>query len=124
MTKFFASAAATVNDLVDKGNKTKDIFVSLASFYGEDGKAATTETFFGIIRSFCAEFEKAIKDNAKRKIDEEKKKKGAAGGTQRRPNAGPAADKDKGVMDDLIAQLRGGIEVRRGKMDTPANGEN
>jgi len=117
MSKFLASAAAIVNDLVDKATKTKDIFVSLANFYGEDGKSATTETFFGIIQHFCVEFDKATKENAKRKVEDEKKKRGAVAGTQRRPNAGPIGDKEKGVMDDLIAQLRGGIDVRRKGMD-------
>jgi len=120
MSAFLASATARVNELVDQSSKTKDTFVNLANFYGEDGKATTTDGFFGIINQFVVEFEKATKENVKRKLEEEKKKRGAVG-TQRRPVAGsPATDAEKGVMDELIKQLRGGIDVRRSRMgDAP-----
>ncbi|XP_051995096.1 delphilin isoform X1 [Xyrauchen texanus] len=62
MSGFLENIHPAVQSLESLQQRAMEEFCKVASFFGEDGKAATTESFFGIFAEFIAKFERALND--------------------------------------------------------------
>jgi len=98
--------------------ETKKEYAEVAETYGEDPKAMQPEEFFSLVNIFNEVFEKGKKDIENQKLKEERakqkeeenrikeeKKKNAA---HTKDKLEPKAGDDDNVMENAIAQLRGG----------------
>lgn len=54
---FLENSHPTVQSLESLQQRAMEEFCKVTSFFGEDGKATTTESFFGIFTEFIAKFE-------------------------------------------------------------------
>jgi hypothetical protein len=101
------------------------IFKSSVEFFGEDPKTSTPESFFSLFHKFVQDMEKAFKDNQK-ELEAKKRQSiqpslSSEESISKRNTAirgqdllNPHSEK-KGVMDDLISQLKSG-EMYRAKL--------
>lgn len=62
MSGFLENSHPTVQSLESLQQRAMEEFCKVASFFGEDGKATTTESFFGIFAEFIGKFERALSD--------------------------------------------------------------
>uniref|UniRef100_A0A8C1DQ91 Glutamate receptor, ionotropic, delta 2 (Grid2) interacting protein, a n=2 Tax=Cyprinus carpio TaxID=7962 RepID=A0A8C1DQ91_CYPCA len=62
MSGFLENSHPAVQSLESLQQRAMEEFCKVASFFGEDGKATTTESFFGIFAEFMAKFERALSD--------------------------------------------------------------
>lgn len=62
MSGFLENSHPAVQSLESLQQLAMEEFCKVASFFGEDGKATTTESFFGIFAEFVAKFERALSD--------------------------------------------------------------
>ncbi|XP_025045801.2 delphilin isoform X1 [Pelodiscus sinensis] len=62
MNSFLESAHPTVQSLDDLQHKAMEEFGKVLSFFGEDSKVTTSESFFGIFAEFMSKFERALGD--------------------------------------------------------------
>ncbi|XP_035380722.1 delphilin isoform X2 [Electrophorus electricus] len=63
MSGFLENSHPAVQSLESLQQRAMEEFCKVASFFGEDGKATTTEAFFGIFAEFIAKFDRALMDN-------------------------------------------------------------
>ncbi|KAL4659123.1 delphilin-like isoform X1 [Arapaima gigas] len=63
MSGFLENTHPTVQSLESLQQRAMEEFAKVASFFGEDSKATTTEAFFGIFAEFIAKFERALSEN-------------------------------------------------------------
>uniref|UniRef100_A0A8C4WFG3 Grid2 interacting protein n=1 Tax=Gopherus evgoodei TaxID=1825980 RepID=A0A8C4WFG3_9SAUR len=62
MNSFLESAHPTIKSLDDLQHKAMEEFSKVLSFFGEDSKVTTSESFFGIFAEFMSKFERALSD--------------------------------------------------------------
>ncbi|XP_040430974.1 delphilin [Cygnus olor] len=62
MTSFLESAQPAMRSLDDLQHKAMEEFGKVLSFFGEDSKMTTSESFFGIFAEFMSKFERALTD--------------------------------------------------------------
>ncbi|XP_065267870.1 delphilin isoform X2 [Emys orbicularis] len=62
MNSFLESAHPTTKSLDDLQHKAMEEFSKVLSFFGEDSKVTTSESFFGIFAEFMSKFERALSD--------------------------------------------------------------
>ncbi|KAM7151965.1 delphilin [Macrochelys suwanniensis] len=62
MNCFLESAHPTIQSLDDLQHKAMEEFGKVLSFFGEDSKVTTSESFFGIFAEFMSKFERALSD--------------------------------------------------------------
>ncbi|CAM5142598.1 unnamed protein product [Eretmochelys imbricata] len=62
MNSFLESAHPTRQSLDDLQHKAMEEFGKVLSFFGEDSKETTSESFFGIFAEFMSKFERALSD--------------------------------------------------------------
>ncbi|KFP10508.1 Delphilin, partial [Egretta garzetta] len=62
MTSFLESAQPAMRSLDDLQHKAMEEFSKVLSFFGEDSKMTTSESFFGIFAEFMSKFERALSD--------------------------------------------------------------
>ncbi|KTF99020.1 hypothetical protein cypCar_00017332 [Cyprinus carpio] len=62
MKGFLENSHPAVQSLESLQQRAMEEFCKVAAFFGEDGKATTTESFFGIFAEFMAKFERALSD--------------------------------------------------------------
>ncbi|XP_074867348.1 delphilin isoform X2 [Carettochelys insculpta] len=62
MASFLESAHPTVQSLDDLQHKAMEEFGKVLTFFGEDSKVTTSESFFGIFAEFMNKFERALSD--------------------------------------------------------------
>uniref|UniRef100_A0A9J8A198 Glutamate receptor, ionotropic, delta 2 (Grid2) interacting protein, a n=1 Tax=Cyprinus carpio carpio TaxID=630221 RepID=A0A9J8A198_CYPCA len=60
MSGFLENSHPAVQSLESLQQRAMEEFCKVAAFFGEDGKATTTESFFGIFAEFMAKFEVAL----------------------------------------------------------------
>uniref|UniRef100_A0A3B3RBR9 Grid2 interacting protein n=1 Tax=Paramormyrops kingsleyae TaxID=1676925 RepID=A0A3B3RBR9_9TELE len=60
MSSFLENCHPTVQCLDSLQHRAMDEFSKVASYFGEDSKATTTEAFFGIFAEFISKFERAL----------------------------------------------------------------
>ncbi|XP_041939719.1 delphilin [Alosa sapidissima] len=60
MSSFLENSHPAVQSLDSLQQRAIEEFSKVASFFGEDGKATTTEAFFGIFAEFTSKFERAL----------------------------------------------------------------
>ncbi|XP_029102817.1 delphilin [Scleropages formosus] len=60
MSNFLENRHPTVQSLESLQQRAMDEFAKVASYFGEDSKATTTEAFFGIFAEFISKFERAF----------------------------------------------------------------
>jgi len=127
MKSFYSSAKDQVDVLVEMHKNMTTMYKELVEYFCLDVKKTTMEEFFGDIKTFLDFFEKAKKDNAKRKEKEEKdrkakeraekekerKKRMEAEKSKRKPVVDMNADDDQeGVLDGLMEALNTGSAFR------------
>ncbi|XP_016139635.1 delphilin-like isoform X2 [Sinocyclocheilus grahami] len=62
MNSFLENCHPAVQSLDSLQQRAMDEFHKVASYFGEDSKATTTETFFGIFAEFISKFERALSE--------------------------------------------------------------
>uniref|UniRef100_A0A8C1T5R7 Glutamate receptor, ionotropic, delta 2 (Grid2) interacting protein, b n=1 Tax=Cyprinus carpio TaxID=7962 RepID=A0A8C1T5R7_CYPCA len=62
MSSFLENCHPAVQSLDSLQQRAMDEFHKVASYFGEDSKATTTETFFGIFAEFISKFERALSE--------------------------------------------------------------
>ncbi|XP_034640126.1 delphilin isoform X3 [Trachemys scripta elegans] len=62
MNSFLESAHPTIKSLDGLQHKAMEEFSKVLSFFGEDSKVTTSESFFGIFAEFMSKFERALSD--------------------------------------------------------------
>ncbi|XP_014107897.1 PREDICTED: delphilin [Pseudopodoces humilis] len=62
MSSFLESAQPAMRSLDDLQHKAMEEFSKVLSFFGEDSKMTTSESFFGIFAEFMSKFERALSD--------------------------------------------------------------
>uniref|UniRef100_A0A3Q2R429 Grid2 interacting protein n=1 Tax=Fundulus heteroclitus TaxID=8078 RepID=A0A3Q2R429_FUNHE len=62
MSNFLENSHPAIQSLESLQQRAMEEFSKTASYFGEDGKAATTEAFFGIFAEFMNKFERALSD--------------------------------------------------------------
>ncbi|XP_047672927.1 delphilin isoform X1 [Tachysurus fulvidraco] len=62
MSSFLENSHPAVQTLDSHQQKAMEEFAKVASYFGEDSKATTTEAFFGIFSEFITKFEKALSE--------------------------------------------------------------
>ncbi|KAG7325192.1 hypothetical protein KOW79_011508 [Hemibagrus wyckioides] len=62
MSSFLENSHPAVQSLDSHQQKAMDEFAKVASYFGEDSKATTTEAFFGIFSEFITKFERALNE--------------------------------------------------------------
>nr|XP_043869656.1 delphilin [Solea senegalensis] len=60
MSSFLENSHPAVQSLESMQNQAMEEFSKVASYFGEDGKSISTETFFGIFAEFISKFERAL----------------------------------------------------------------
>ncbi|KAL4624541.1 delphilin-like [Arapaima gigas] len=60
MSNFLENSHPTIQSLESLQQRAMDEFAKVASYFGEDSKATTTEAFFGIFAEFITKFERAF----------------------------------------------------------------
>jgi len=116
--KPFFETASTQYKQCEEGLKQLEAdFKALLQSYGEEVKPDSQE-FFALLNSFVQNFEKAKKDNARAKaaaekarLAEEKKKEAASkpkAPAGLRPGVAAAGGPDRGVIDNVIEQMKTG----------------
>ncbi|XP_018610065.2 delphilin isoform X1 [Scleropages formosus] len=63
MSGFLENTHPVVQSLESLQQRAMEEFNKVASFFGEDSKATTTEAFFGIFAEFITKFERALNEN-------------------------------------------------------------
>lgn len=119
---FIDSSLVILDDLKIQREEMDTRFFECVEFYGED-KKATPDSFLGTFKTFFVNFEKARKDNeneaeAKAKAEERIRKQEAkdqkiiddleAAKKSEEDAEGILGTERKGVMDDLISQVKTG----------------
>jgi len=127
MKGFYESAKDQIDVLVEMHKNMTTMYKELVEYFCLDMKKTSMEEFFGDIKTFLDVFEKAKKDNAKRKEKEEKdrkakeraekekerKKRMEAEKSKRKPVVDINADDDQeGVLDGLMEALNTGSAFR------------
>ncbi|KAK9763046.1 hypothetical protein K7432_010651 [Basidiobolus ranarum] len=123
MTEFINTALEDFSNMDVKFKAMDVAYHEIVSLYGEDPKSTAPEEFFGIFKSFITLFNKASKDNAafrekqaqidKKKKREEEKEVNRVQKKENSDSDNTSTDKDdeKGVMDNLLENLRKGNSV-------------
>ncbi|TRY84694.1 hypothetical protein DNTS_003917 [Danionella cerebrum] len=62
MSGFLENSHPAVQSLESLQQRAMEEFCKVASYFGEDGKATTTENFFGIFAEFIGKFERSLSD--------------------------------------------------------------
>uniref|UniRef100_M4AKX7 Grid2 interacting protein n=1 Tax=Xiphophorus maculatus TaxID=8083 RepID=M4AKX7_XIPMA len=62
MSNFLENSHPAIQSLESLQQRAMEEFSKTASYFGEDGKATTTEAFFGIFAEFMNKFERALSD--------------------------------------------------------------
>lgn len=127
MKSFYNGAKDQIDVLVEMHKNMTTMYVELVEYFCLDVKKTSMEEFFGDIKAFLDEYEKAKKDNAKKKEKEEKdrkakeraekdkerKKRMESEKTKRKPVVDMNADDDQeGVLDGLMEALNTGSAFR------------
>lgn len=127
MKGFYKTAKDQIDVLVEMHKNMTTMYKELVEYFCLDVKKTSMEEFFGDIKTFLDQFEKAKKDNAKRKEKEEKdrkakeraekekdrKKRMEAEKSKRKPVLDMNADDDQeGVLDGLMEALNTGSAFR------------
>lgn len=127
MEGFYNSAKDQIDVLVEMHKNMTTMYKELVEYFCLDIKKTSMEEFFGDIKTFLDFFEKAKKDNAKRKEKEEKDKKAKERAekdkerkkrmetekSKRKPVVDMNADDDQeGVLDGLMEALNTGSAFR------------
>ncbi|KXS20963.1 actin-binding FH2 [Gonapodya prolifera JEL478] len=120
---FRISAESEVENLSEARKEAERNFKAAVEFFGEDPKSATPESFFHIFFDFFQKLQKADKENQReddlaRKAAEKLSKGKTApskGSLDRVSPTGPSRpdEQRRGVMDDLISQLKSGDGFKR-----------
>jgi len=107
MCSFYDEANKQVTELEELFKKAEENFKATCQFYCEDPKQ-DSQQFFDSINKFLLNFDKARKDNQRKKAAAEKAAKAAAA-PKPAPKAGAgAAGGEKGVLDNLIEGMKTG----------------
>ncbi|ORX92728.1 FH2-domain-containing protein [Basidiobolus meristosporus CBS 931.73] len=122
MKEFMVHAQEDFSNMDVKFKAMEVAYQEIVTLYGEDPKSTAPEEFFGVFKSFITLFAKASKDNAslrdkqaqmakRKKRDEEREAlKAQKKETAEVESPGPVDD-EKGVMDNLLENLRKGNSV-------------
>lgn len=62
MSSFLENSHPSIQSLESLQSRAMEEFAKVASFFGEDSKTSSTETFFGIFAEFIAKFERALNE--------------------------------------------------------------
>lgn len=62
MSSFLENSHPSIQSLESLQSRAMEEFAKVASYFGEDGKTTSTETFFGIFADFISKFERALTD--------------------------------------------------------------
>ncbi|XP_047183408.1 delphilin isoform X2 [Scophthalmus maximus] len=62
MSSFLENSHPAIQSLESLEMRAMDEFSKVASYFGEDGKASSTEAFFGIFAEFVSKFERALSE--------------------------------------------------------------
>lgn len=62
MSSFLENSHPSIQSLESLQSRAMEEFAKVASYFGEDGKTSSTETFFGIFADFISKFERALTD--------------------------------------------------------------
>jgi hypothetical protein len=114
VTKFLSSAQQRFESAQKKLEQLQKEFAEILAYFGED--KMESDEFFGFIFNFVFNFEKAKKDNARRKALAEKQKQAE----ERRLNQmaknpkGPRMGPDQNVLEDMLSELVSGEAFSRG----------
>jgi predicted HicB family RNase H-like nuclease len=119
MKEFLVQADEDVTQLRRQGEQMNDKFSEACAKFGENPKDVTPEELFGTFKNFVEDVVKADRDNrrakeelrkaAERAIAAEKKAKQTPGDKVR---VQAKDGKDKGILDDLTAELESGTAFR------------
>ncbi|KAJ3336031.1 hypothetical protein HDU93_003842 [Gonapodya sp. JEL0774] len=122
LENFRNSAESEVENLVESRKETERLFKSTVEFFGEDPKTATPETFFHLFFDFFQKLQKANKENerddelarkAAEKLSKGKNDQPKSSLDRIAPNPPKGDEQRRGVMDDLISQLKSGDGFKR-----------
>eukprot|EP01112_Ceratiomyxa_fruticulosa_P005118 TRINITY_DN15699_c0_g1_i2.p1 TRINITY_DN15699_c0_g1~~TRINITY_DN15699_c0_g1_i2.p1 ORF type:complete len:217 (-),score=63.02 TRINITY_DN15699_c0_g1_i2:311-874(-) len=124
MSTFYESAMHEYEKLAASLASIKDKFKVLLELYGEDSNTEL-ETFLGSLYNFVSTFERAKKENQKRKETQEKairaeKKKMQ---TLRRPTQQDIEQDAKGAMDKLVDSLHTGQAFKNKRASISVGGQ-
>lgn len=117
--KFLDVHRTSQSDIIQLKKEMDETFSKAVTFLGEDIKKAQPEIFFGILNTFMCQLEQAHKDNQRE--DEQAAKLAAKILIERKKPIGTGHGKKisifdggdrKGVMDDLIRDVRNGDMFR------------
>lgn len=113
MGPFATKAQKEIEGCAAKMQAVKNDFASLAKYFGENPKT-DSQSFFESLHRFVTNFEKAKKDNKRRKtlaekakLAEERKKEAAA--KRAAGGGGDAPAQPGGLMDNLIGDMKSGM---------------
>lgn len=106
MSAFFTEASKQVAECEELAKKAEENFKATCTFYCEDPKQ-DSQQFFDSLNRFINNFDKARKDNQRRKAAAEKAAKAAAAPKPTAKGAGGPAG-EKGVLDNLIEGMKTG----------------
>uniref|UniRef100_A0A8C6S838 Glutamate receptor, ionotropic, delta 2 (Grid2) interacting protein, b n=1 Tax=Neogobius melanostomus TaxID=47308 RepID=A0A8C6S838_9GOBI len=62
MSSFLENSHPSIQSMESLQTRAMEEFAKVASYFGEDGKTTSTETFFGIFADFISKFERALTD--------------------------------------------------------------
>ncbi|KAK9720522.1 hypothetical protein K7432_004102 [Basidiobolus ranarum] len=122
MKEFMNNALEEFSNMDVKFKAMEVAYQEIVSLYGEDPKSTAPEEFFGVFKSFATLFSKASKDNAalrekQAQIEKKKKRDEEKEVLKAQKKASPVLedvssnDDEKGVMDNLLENLRKGNSV-------------
>ncbi|KAI8801981.1 formin homology 2 domain-containing protein [Cladochytrium replicatum] len=124
LKRFLERSQKSLSELKEMRELMENGFKSAVEFFGDDLKSATPESFFSQFWNFTQNLEKARKDNEKdaeaaRKAEERAAKVAEKGKDKEITKQSDILQSDrKGVMDDLISQLKTGDAFKNNKNRT------